>query len=75
MNILIIGFGVVGKYYFKYLKKNKNVKNIFIYNNFKLPKNSKYKQIDFDLIEIKKKILNMQLFAPLLIFITSFLKN
>lgn len=55
MNILIIGFGVVGKYYFKYLKKNKNVKNIFIYNNFKLPKNSKYKQIDFDLIEIKKK--------------------
>ena len=38
MNVLIIGFGVVGKYYFKYLKKNKNVKNIFIYNNFKLPK-------------------------------------
>tara|TARA_B100001063_G_C16747634_1_gene548445 strand:+ start:1003 stop:2013 length:1011 start_codon:yes stop_codon:yes gene_type:complete len=54
MNILIIGFGVVGKYYFKYLKKNKSIKNIFIYNDFKLPKNSNYKQIDFDLVKIKR---------------------
>ena len=35
MNILIIGFGSAGKYYFKILKRNKDVKKIFIYDENK----------------------------------------
>ena len=55
MNILIIGFGTVGKYYFDILKKNKLVKNIYIYNDLKLPYNPRYIQIKFNISEIKKK--------------------
>ena len=35
MNILIIGFGSAGKYYFDLLKKNKKIKKIFIYDEIK----------------------------------------
>ncbi len=55
MNILIIGFGVVGKYYLKYLIKNNKVNKIFIVNDLKLPKNNIFTQIEFDLNEIKNK--------------------
>ena len=55
MNILIIGFGVVGKYYLKYLIKNNKVNKIFIINDIKLPQNKIFTQIEFDINEIKNK--------------------
>lgn len=58
MNILIIGFGTVGKFYFDILSKNKNIEKIFICNDKKLPKNKKYYQINFDLKKIKEKKIN-----------------
>jgi len=45
MNVLIIGFGTAGKHYFDLLKKNKNVKNIYVLDDAKLPKNKKYFQV------------------------------
>ena len=54
MNILIIGFGNVGKYYFEILSKNKKVKKIFICNDKKLPNNKRYTQIAFNLKKIKE---------------------
>ena len=35
MNVLIIGFGSAGKYYYELLKNNKKVKKIFIYDENK----------------------------------------
>ena len=58
MNVLIIGFGNVGKYYFDILSKNKKVKKIFICNDKKLPNNKRYKQIAFNLKKIKKAKIN-----------------
>jgi UDP-N-acetyl-2-amino-2-deoxyglucuronate dehydrogenase len=45
MNVLIIGFGTAGKHYFDLLKKNKNVRNIYILDDVKLSKNKKYLQV------------------------------
>ena len=54
MNILIIGFGNVWKYYFDILSKNKKIKKIFICNDKKLRGNKKYNQIPFNLKKIKE---------------------
>ena len=54
MNILIIGFGNVGKYYFDILSRNKKIKKIFICNDKRLQENKKYTQIPFDLKKIKE---------------------
>jgi len=49
MNVLIIGFGSAGKYYFELLKNNKKIKKIFIYDENK-------KIIDNDLfLDFKNK--------------------
>ncbi len=55
MNILIIGYGVVGKYYLKYLIKDKRVNKIFVINDIELPKNKNFSQIKFDLNDIKNR--------------------
>ena len=55
MNILIVGFGTVGRYYFDILKKNKLIKKIYICNDYKLPLNSRYNQISFNINIINKK--------------------
>lgn len=55
MNILIIGFGNVGKYYFSLLKKNQVVKKIYVCEKIRLPKNSNFSQISFDINIIKEK--------------------
>ena len=54
MNVLIIGFGNVGKHYFDLLSKNKKVKKIFVCNDKKLPNNKRYIQIPFNLKKIKE---------------------
>ena len=43
MNVLIIGFGSAGKYYYELLKNFKNVKNIYVSDNIKLPRIKKIK--------------------------------
>ena len=58
MNILIIGFGTVGKHYFNILKRNKKVKNIFICDKQTIPNNYKNFQIKFDIEIIKQKKIN-----------------
>lgn len=54
MNVLIVGFGVAGKYYFEILKRNKKIKEIYIFEKIKLNKKRNIKQIDFDIKLIKK---------------------
>ena len=51
MNVLIIGFGAAGKYYYQLLKKNKKVKKIFIYD----VDNKKKNKIKENFIELNKK--------------------
>lgn len=54
MNVLIIGFGVAGKYYLEILKKDKKIKKIYIFDKYKIKKNKYIKQIDFNINLIKK---------------------
>jgi len=54
MNILIVGFGVAGKHYFDILKKNKKIKEIFIFEKNSLDKKENLNQIDFNIQIIKK---------------------
>ena len=42
MNVLIIGFGAAGKFYFDLLKKDIKIKKIYITDNIRLPLNKKY---------------------------------
>ena len=46
MNIVIVGFGTAGKFYFQLIKKIKKVKKIYIINDTKIQKNSHYQQIN-----------------------------
>ena len=65
MNIVIVGFGTAGKYYFNILKKNKNIKKIFIIEENKISFNKGYEQIDFKKIQKKKiKIDNAIISTP-----------
>ena len=50
MNILIIGYGVVGKYYLKYLIKDKRVNKIFVINDIELPKNKNFLKLSLILM-------------------------
>ena len=70
MNVLIIGFGTAGKHYFDLLKKNKNVKNIYVLDDAKLPKNKKYFQVSKKKFKIKIYKSDMRLFVRPQIFIT-----
>jgi len=57
MNILIIGFGSVGSHYFKILKNDKKIKNIYLLDNEKKIYHKKIKQIDQkDFLKNKYKI-------------------
>jgi UDP-N-acetyl-2-amino-2-deoxyglucuronate dehydrogenase len=53
MNILIIGYGAVGRFYFNLLKKNKKIKNIFIFDTNKKIIDKKF-YLDFN----KKNLIN-----------------
>ena len=53
MNIAIVGFGTAGKYYFEILKKNKNVKNIFIIEKNKITSRQNFIQVNIE--KIKKE--------------------
>ena len=55
MNVLIIGFGTAGKFYFNLLKNNKNIAKIFVCDDVILPKDPKIFKISFDINLIKKK--------------------
>ena len=54
MNVLIVGFGVAGKYYLEILKKDKKIKKIYIFDKYRIKKNKYIKQIDFNINLIKK---------------------
>ncbi len=54
MNILIIGFGTAGQNYFNILKKNKEIKKIYICEKNQIPISNKYKKIEFNISFIKK---------------------
>ena len=45
MNVLIIGFGTAGRFYFDLFKKNKKIKKIYIIDKLKCPTNKRYTQI------------------------------
>ena len=62
MNILIIGFGTAGKYYFNILKKNKIIKNIYV-SDIKKNTNLPVNYLDFDINEIKKKKIKYAIIA------------
>ena len=53
MNILLIGYGAVGRFYFNLLKKNKKIKNIFIFDTNKKIIDKKF-YLDFN----KKNLIN-----------------
>ena len=53
MNVLIIGFGVAGKYYLEILKNDKKIKKIYVFDKYKIKKNKYIKQIDFNINLIK----------------------
>jgi len=65
MNIIIIGFGSAGKYYFEILKKNKRIKKIFIYDENKKTVN-KNLFLDFKIKDnlIKNKISHSIIATP-----------
>tara|TARA_B100000989_G_scaffold147423_1_gene109870 strand:+ start:2962 stop:3993 length:1032 start_codon:yes stop_codon:yes gene_type:complete len=69
MNVLIIGFGAAGKYYYQLLKKNKKVKKIFIYD---VDKKIKIK-IKKDFTELDKKKLFEKKITHAIISTPSFL--
>jgi UDP-N-acetyl-2-amino-2-deoxyglucuronate dehydrogenase len=50
MNVLIIGFGAAGRFYFDLLKKDKKIKKIYVNDKIKLPLNKKYTQIKIEKI-------------------------
>ncbi len=54
MNILIIGFGTAGKFYFNILKSFKKKHNIYVVDDLKLPFSKEFKQIQFNSKELKK---------------------
>ena len=58
MNVLIVGFGIAGKFYFNLLKNKKNIKKIFVCDNINLPKHPKLQKIPFDINKIKKNKIN-----------------
>lgn len=65
MNIVIVGFGTAGKYYFNILKKNKDIKKIFIIDEKKILFNERYEQIHFKKIQKKNiKIDNAIISTP-----------
>ena len=51
MNIAIVGFGAAGKYYLEILKKNKNVKKIFVIDKNKILLQKNFIQIDIKTIQ------------------------
>lgn len=53
MNVLIIGFGAAGKYYYELLKNFNFVKNIYISDNIELPKFKKIKKFKFNKENLK----------------------
>ena len=55
MNIVIVGFGSAGKYYLDILKKNKNIKKIFVIEEKKITSDRFFEQTDFKKI-IKEDI-------------------
>ena len=54
MNILIIGFGSVGRHYLNLLKKFKNIKKIYLIDVIKHSKLQNFKQIELRNIKEKK---------------------
>ena len=54
MNIVIVGFGTAGKYYFNILKKKKNINKIFIIEKNKIQFNKNYEKTNFKEIKEKK---------------------
>lgn len=58
MNVLIIGFGTAGKFYFNLLKNNKNIAKIFVCDDVILPKDPKIFKISFEINLIKKNKIN-----------------
>ncbi len=62
MNILIIGFGTAGKYYFNLLKNNKNIKNIFI-SDLHNKNISPLNYINFEIKDIIKKKIKYAIIA------------
>ena len=46
MNIVIVGFGSAGKYYLDILKKNKNIKKIFVIEEKKITSDKFFEQTD-----------------------------
>ena len=51
MNIAIVGFGAAGKYYLEILKKNRNVKKIFVIDKNKISLQKNFIQIDIKKIQ------------------------
>lgn len=53
MNILIVGFGTAGRYYYNLLKNLNYIENIFVTDNFDLPKIKKLKKFIFNKKNLK----------------------
>ena len=54
MNIVIVGFGTAGKYYFNILKKKKNINKIFIIEKNKIQFNKIMKKLILKKLKEKK---------------------
>lgn len=63
MNILIVGFGTAGKYYFNLLKKFSKINKIFVSDIKKIKKSHEYKIINFEISEIKKNKITYAIIA------------
>ena len=59
MNILIVGFGTAGKYYFNLLKKFSKINKIFVSDIKKIKKSHEYKIINFEISEINKSRISL----------------
>ena len=66
MNLVIVGFGNVGRHYFNLIKKNKKIKRIFILENDKnLRKNNNLNFISLNELEKNKIKLNYAIICTL----------
>ena len=60
MNILLVGFGTAGKYYYDILRKLNFIKNIYVHDPKIKNKPKTIKFINIKKLDIKKKKLIMQ---------------